>query len=105
VTWSPKIYHEARGGAPTLVLLATYCCVHGSLLIRINTLVHIALFAILEPPRLSLCLTIFPEDASIGLTPHSAVNEYSFFKRSGLSPAATKKERRSNIRPYTILAH
>ena len=53
-------------------------------------MVHIALLAILEPPLFSLCLTVLPEEASIGLTPHNAANEDSFFKRSGLSPAVTR---------------
>ncbi len=57
--------------------------------IRINVTVHNALLASLTPPRLSLCRCVLPDDASIGLTPQSAANEDSFFRRSGLSPAAT----------------
>jgi hypothetical protein len=30
-----------------------------------------ALLAARSPPRLSLCLTVFPDDAGTGLTPHN----------------------------------
>ena len=40
------------------------------------------------PPLLSLCLTVLPLDASIGLAPHSMANDASDRMRPGLSPAA-----------------
>ena len=44
-----------------------------------------ALFAARSPPRLRRCRTVFPEDASTGLTPHKAVKLASDRNRSGLS--------------------
>jgi hypothetical protein len=46
-----------------------------------------ALLAARSPPRLSRCLTVFPEDAGTGLTPHNDAKLASDRNRSGLSPA------------------
>ena len=50
---------------------------------------HSALLASRLPLRLSRWRTIGPEDASMGLVPHSAAKDASLRIRSGLSPAAT----------------
>jgi hypothetical protein len=48
-----------------------------------------AAFACRLPPLLSRCRLVLPEEAGIGLTPHSAANAASDFRRSGLLPAVT----------------
>src|SRR5215212_2354553 len=43
------------------------------------------------PPRLRRCLTTFPEEASMGATPHRLAKEVSFLNLLGLSPATIKR--------------
>src|ERR1019366_7574002 len=51
-----------------------------------------ALLAMRSPPRLSRCRLVFPE-AGTGDTPHKLANAASERRRSGLSPAATRRAR------------
>ena len=44
-----------------------------------------------SPPRFKRCRLVFPEEAGIGLTPHSAAKAASEWRRSGLLPAATRR--------------
>ena len=41
------------------------------------------------PPRFSRCLTVLPEEAGMGATPHRCAQAASDLIRCGLSPAAT----------------
>jgi hypothetical protein len=56
---------------------------------RTTTMRQRALLACLSPPRLSRCLVVFPDEASIGLEASSAAQDRSLPSRSGLSPAAS----------------
>jgi hypothetical protein len=56
---------------------------------------------------------VLPEDASMGLTPHSAAKDASLWSRSGLSPAATRRaavvsgptpERLSSLGVWAVIA-
>ncbi|GGO21571.1 hypothetical protein GCM10011574_49090 [Microbispora bryophytorum] len=38
------------------------------------------------------CRVVFPEEASMGLTPHSAAKAASLFSRSGSSPAVMRRQ-------------
>jgi hypothetical protein len=49
-----------------------------------------ALLAARSPPRLSLCPTVFPDDAGTGLTPHRDAKLASDRNLSGLSPAVRR---------------
>ena len=49
-----------------------------------------ALLAARSPPRLSLCLTVFPDDAGTGLTPHNDAKLASDRNLSGLPPAVRR---------------
>jgi hypothetical protein len=49
-----------------------------------------ALLAARSPPRLSRCLTVFPDDAGTGLTPQSDAKLASERNLSGLSPAVRR---------------
>jgi Virulence-associated protein E len=49
-----------------------------------------ALLAARSPPRLSRCLTVLPDDAGTGLTPHSDAKLASERNLSGLSPAVRR---------------
>src|SRR5271166_6220911 len=49
-----------------------------------------ALLAARSAPRLSRCLTVFPDDAGTGLTPHSDAKLASDRSLSGLSPAVRR---------------
>ena len=54
---------------PSAILRWTYSRVALSVRIRVNAMVLIARFSRRSPPRLSRCLTVFPEDAGIGQVP------------------------------------
>lgn len=54
---------------PSAILRSTYSRVTLSVRIRVNAMVLIARFSRRSPPRLSRCLTVFPEDAGIGQVP------------------------------------
>ena len=73
---------------PSRVRRSTYVRVRGSLRIRTIAIVQSALFAALLPPLFNRCLTVFPEDAGSGFTPHYEANAASLFRRSGLSPSS-----------------
>ena len=60
---------------------------------------HRALLASRLPLRLSRWRTVRPEDASMGLVPHSAAKDASLRIRSGLSPAATSSVEATLNRP------
>ena len=49
-----------------------------------------ALLAARSPPRLSRCLTVFPDEAGTGLTPHRDAKLASDRNLSGLSPAVRR---------------
>ena len=49
-----------------------------------------ALLAARSPPRLSLCLMVFPDDAGTGLTPHMDAKLASYGNLLRLSPAVTR---------------
>jgi hypothetical protein len=49
-----------------------------------------ALLAARSPPRLSRCLTVFPDGAGTGLTPHGDAKLASERNLSGLSPAVRR---------------
>ena len=44
---------------------------------RVITIRHSALLASRFPPRLSRCRLVFPEEAGIGATPHSAARAFA----------------------------
>src|SRR5215216_903714 len=75
----------SRLDLPSAVRLATYSLVRRSCLIRTTQIRCRERLASRSPPRLRRCLTIFPEDASIGETPQRLAKEASLFRRWGLS--------------------
>jgi hypothetical protein len=66
--------------------------------IRVKTMCHRAELAWRSPSRLSRCRWCLPLEASRGETPQSFANVDSFFRRSGLSPAAARRSSK-NTRP------
>ena len=62
----------------------------GSEIMRMWAMVHRALLAARSPPRLSRCLVVLPEDASMGLAPHRAARAASPRSLPGLAPAVTR---------------
>src|SRR5215204_1850585 len=62
---------------PSCVRLATYSLVRRSRRIRARQIMYSARLASLLPPRLRRCLTILPEEASMGATPHRLAKEAS----------------------------
>ena len=62
---------------PSAVRLATYSLVRRSRRIRARQIMYSARLASLLPPRLRRCLTILPEEASMGETPHRLAKEAS----------------------------
>lgn len=72
---------------PWVVRRETYSLVRWSRAIRTTQIRCSARLASRLPPRLSLCLTTFPEEASMGETPQRLAKEASLLRRSVLSPA------------------
>src|SRR5436190_2256316 len=71
---------------PSVVRLATYSCApcaRGSRRILARQIMYSARLASLLPPRLRLCLTTLPEEASMGATPHRVAKEASLLNLSG----------------------
>ena len=64
---------------------ATYSLVRRSRRIRARQIMYSARLASLLPPRLRRCLTILPEEASMGETPHRLAKEASLPNLWGLS--------------------
>jgi hypothetical protein len=62
---------------PSAVRLETYSLVGRSRRIRARQIMYRARLASLLPPRLRRCLTILPEEASMGETPHRLAKEAS----------------------------
>src|SRR4051812_4161132 len=65
--------------------------VRGSWARRMRTMRHSAALACRSPPRLSRWRRCLPEEASTGLTPHSAANPASLSSRRGLSLTVTSR--------------
>ena len=74
---------------PRALALSAYSAVSGSRMTLCLAISCSALFACRSPPLLSLCLTVLPLEAGMGLAPHIAANDASERSLPGLSPAAT----------------
>ena len=76
---------------PSAVRRPMYALVRRAWRSLTTTMRYRAALALRSPPRLSRWRLVLPEEAGIGLTPHSEAKAASEWRRSGLLPAVIRR--------------